>query len=73
MRQSLNRTTRYLWIYLLVALSAAPLAAQGLPTAWPHEAGLSGERLGRIRAVLQQEVERGALPGAVALVARRGW
>lgn len=42
--------------------------------AWakPEDVGLSRERLSRIGAKLEADVERGLLPGAVALVARRG-
>jgi CubicO group peptidase (beta-lactamase class C family) len=45
---------------------------QELPTCTPAQAGLSTPALERLRRVLQAEVERGRLPGAVALVARRG-
>lgn len=38
----------------------------------PAELGLCPERLQRMLDVLQSEVDRGRLPGAVALVARRG-
>ncbi len=72
MRRAMFQAARYLWILLLTGLAATPLAAQGLPTAWPREVGLSAGRLGRIRAVLQQDIDRGELPGAVALIARRG-
>jgi len=34
--------------------------------------GLSRTRLGRLREVMAGHVERGALPGLVALVSRRG-
>jgi CubicO group peptidase (beta-lactamase class C family) len=43
-----------------------------LPRAVPEEVGLSAERLGRLDDVLAAEIERGRVPGAVALVARRG-
>ncbi len=45
---------------------------QPLPPAAPEEIGLSSARLARLGAVLQGEVERGRVPGAVALIARRG-
>jgi len=38
----------------------------------PEKARLNGQRLQGLMAVLQAEVERGRLPGAVALVARHG-
>jgi CubicO group peptidase (beta-lactamase class C family) len=43
-----------------------------LPLAAPEEIGLSSAGLARLRAVLAGEVERRRVPGAVALVARRG-
>ena len=43
-----------------------------LPTAAPEEIGLSAARLARLGSVMQGEVERGRVPGAVALIARRG-
>ncbi len=48
----------------------------GIPDtiAWarPEDVGMSRERLGRIGDVLEADIGRGLLPGAVALVARRG-
>jgi CubicO group peptidase (beta-lactamase class C family) len=38
----------------------------------PAEIGLSAERLGRISAMLRQDVERRSIPGAVVVVARGG-
>ena len=47
--------------------------AQGLPGAKkPEEVGLSSERLNRIDTVLKADIEKGQIPGAVALVARKG-
>jgi CubicO group peptidase (beta-lactamase class C family) len=43
-----------------------------LALAQPQEIGLSAARLARLAAVMQGEIERGRLPGAVALIARRG-
>lgn len=48
-----------------------PLPAS-LPTADPHEVGLSAAALQRMSDVFGAEIERGRLPGAVLLVARRG-
>ena len=45
----------------------------GLPRAErPEQVGLSSERLGRITAAITADVERGAIPGAVLLIARAG-
>jgi CubicO group peptidase (beta-lactamase class C family) len=38
----------------------------------PEEAGFSSERLARITAYFQGEVDKGAVPGAVVVVARNG-
>ncbi|MEO8122231.1 MAG: serine hydrolase domain-containing protein, partial [Rhodoferax sp.] len=46
--------------------------SQTLPTALPQEAGLCPQRTQRLLAVLQAEVDRQRLPGAVALIARHG-
>jgi CubicO group peptidase (beta-lactamase class C family) len=58
--------------YVVIALRSAAAIAGPLPSAKPEEVGLSTERLGRLSSVLRAEVEGGRLPGAVALVARRG-
>jgi CubicO group peptidase (beta-lactamase class C family) len=62
-------------LLLALALSltaAAPVGAAGLPPAKPEEVGLSGARLGRIGQTLRADIERGRLPGAVVVVARKG-
>jgi len=43
-----------------------------LPTALPEEIGLSSTRLERLGSVLRGEVDCGRVPGAVALISRRG-
>jgi CubicO group peptidase (beta-lactamase class C family) len=43
-----------------------------LPPAAPEEIGLSTARLARLGEVMAGEIERGRVPGAVALIARRG-
>jgi CubicO group peptidase (beta-lactamase class C family) len=43
-----------------------------LPRATPEDIGLSSAGLARLGRVLQGEVERGLVPGAVVLIARRG-
>ncbi len=60
-------------IVLLSALVlAAPSRAQEIPTAEPHEVGMSSERLDRLTAVLERYVEQGRLPGVVVQVQRHG-
>jgi len=55
-----------------VVLCSAIAWAQGLPTAKPEQVGLSPERLERVSRALRNEIEAGKIPGAVALVARKG-
>jgi CubicO group peptidase (beta-lactamase class C family) len=55
-----------------VLVSGAAAWAQALAPAPPAEVGLSAERLDRVGRILRGDIERGQLPGAVALVARRG-
>lgn len=52
----------------------SPLSQHGqtLSAVLPHEAGLCPQRTKRLMDVLQAEVERQRLPGAVALIARHG-
>ena len=53
-----------------VAFSAL---AQGLPKAdKPEDLGFSSERLKRVTDAFQSEVDKGAIPGAVVLIARNG-
>jgi CubicO group peptidase (beta-lactamase class C family) len=53
-----------------VAFSAL---AQGLPKAnKPEDVGFSSERLKRVTGAFQSEVDKGAIPGAVVLIARNG-
>src|SRR3989440_1624981 len=60
-------------VLILTLLTAGRAAVAGeLPTAKPEQVGLSSERLARITQVLRADVERGQIPGAVVLVARKG-
>jgi Beta-lactamase len=68
--------TRFL-VLVLFALSSATLAVAQPEPARPAAAaaqklGFSPERLARIGEVMNGEVAKGTLPGAVVLVARRG-
>jgi len=49
-----------------------PDSGAALPTATPETAGLCPQRTTRLLAVLQAEIDRQRLPGAVALIARHG-
>ena len=56
----------------VVSLTTSVWAAEPLPRVKPEQVGLSSERLGRVSRMLNQEIEKGKFPGAVALVARKG-
>src|SRR5512143_3066302 len=43
-----------------------------LPHAKPEDVGLSSERLQRVPDALRADIDKGAIPGAVVLVARKG-
>src|SRR4051812_6828358 len=46
--------------------------AEGLPTAKPEEVGMSAERLAVITKMLQDNIAKEEIPGAVLLIARHG-
>ena len=57
----------------LLGLLSCIATAQGLPRAQsPEEVGLSSQRLQRLSAAFKAEIDKGIMPGAVLLVARRG-
>jgi CubicO group peptidase (beta-lactamase class C family) len=65
--------TRIMAATVLFIFLAATASAQGLPRAKnPEEVGFSSERLNRIDTVLKADIEKGKIPGAVALVVRKG-
>jgi len=64
--------TRALAAFAALSLLCPTVLAQALPSAPPEEVGLSPARLSRIRQAVRAEVEEKKLPGAVALVARKG-
>ncbi len=65
--------TRIMTITVLFLFLATTVSAQGLPRAKsPEEVGLSSERLNRIDTALESDIEKGQIPGAVVLVARKG-
>ena len=59
-------------VLLLSFFLATPAFAADLPTAKPAEVGLSSERLERLGQALRADVEKGRIPGAVVVIARRG-
>ncbi len=62
------------FLVIFTALAAIHTFAWGqvLPSAKPEQVGLSSDRLDRIGQVLKADVAKGQIPGAVALVARKG-
>jgi CubicO group peptidase (beta-lactamase class C family) len=54
------------------ALAQTKAAPGGMPMAKPEEAGMSSERLARIRPAMQRYVDRKEVPGVVTIIARRG-
>jgi len=59
-------------IFSLLFFFITSTAWSELSTAQPEDVGLSSERLNRISATLKAHVEKGVIPGAVVLVARKG-
>lgn len=66
--------TGVLALLVACASTAPPNTASSTPlrAAAPGAAGMSAERLERLRAAFQAEVDAGRVPGAVIAVARRG-
>ena len=58
-------------VALLMVVTGAAFG-QGLPVASPESVGLSAERLERIGAAVERQIEEKRLAGAVTLVARKG-
>jgi len=59
-------------VLLLIALLGPAAWAADLAVAKPEQVGLSSERLARITELIKTDVEKGRLPGAVAVIARKG-
>jgi CubicO group peptidase (beta-lactamase class C family) len=60
------------FIAFVFLLAANLAAAQTLTAAPPEQVGFSVERLARITQVLRDDIEAGAVPGVVLLIAREG-
>jgi len=58
-------------LLFVLAVGVVPAAAAELERAKPEQVGLSSERLERLTQILRTDVERGRIPGAVVVVARR--
>jgi len=67
-------TRRHLFVGLTALLLLAPpaLRAEAPPATTPESVGLAGERLQRLRSVMQQYVDEGRVAGIVTYVSRNG-
>src|SRR5688572_5684415 len=65
-------TMRLLVSACAVMLLTLPLQAGPVPAGKAEDAGLSTERLARIKEAVQRHIDNGNVPGAVTLVARNG-
>ena len=57
---------------LILVVVAAPASAQSLQTVKPEQAGFAADRLATLGDTIKAEIEKGKMPGAVVLLARRG-
>ncbi len=67
-----NRCFYWSWMLLLAGLSLSAAQSQSLSRTTPEAVGLSAARLTRLDQLLQQHIDQTQLPGAVALIVRRG-
>lgn len=65
-------TDRFTLVLLAIACWGSAAVGQSLDVVAPEAVGLSRERLDQLDSFLQGEVDRGALPGAVVMINRRG-
>jgi len=68
----MKRLLAALTVGLCLAATTALVHAQELERTRPEDVGLSSERLARITTRLKADVDKGAIPGAVLLIARQG-
>jgi CubicO group peptidase (beta-lactamase class C family) len=64
----------FCFLFVIVSVSQTPSALRSpvLNEADAKEVGMSSERLSKIDAMISEEVKNGTIPGAVALIARKG-
>lgn len=60
------------FVFICALFVAATAMAQELPTAKPEAVGLSSERLERVSAAVQRDIENKRIAGAVTMVVRHG-
>jgi CubicO group peptidase (beta-lactamase class C family) len=67
------RPSKVIGVLLVATNLSFPALAEGLPEArQPQALGFSAERLKRLSSVFQADMDKGAIPGAVVLIARNG-
>ena len=69
----MKKFTRIMVAAILLMFLVTMASAQGLPKAeTPEAVGFSSERLKKISAALQADVDKGVIPGAVVTIVRKG-
>jgi CubicO group peptidase (beta-lactamase class C family) len=68
----LGARTTCVCLLLVRGLALNQATASELPQVTPHEVGLSAEKLGKVKSILQAQVDKKQIAGAVVLVARHG-
>ena len=68
----MNASIRRLACAAVLVAAGSAQAADLLPRAKPEAAGMSSKRLALIGDTLRADIDRGRLPGAVVMIARRG-
>jgi CubicO group peptidase (beta-lactamase class C family) len=63
---------RFVFSFCLLGCFPSLALGEGLPTASPEEVGLSAARLARISKAMEEDVAADRIPGALAMVIRRG-
>jgi len=66
------RAFRLLVNSLMLVVVASATAQTALPRGSPESVGLSSKRLQRIADAVQEDIDRGRIPGAVIAIARKG-
>jgi CubicO group peptidase (beta-lactamase class C family) len=72
---NVRRTSRVVvtcWLVLAACLAAGRAFAQALPVATPESVGMAGQRLDRMKAVMQEYVDQQQVAGVVTLIVRGG-
>src|SRR5262245_17652461 len=66
------RVDRSFALAAILSLVVSGAIGQNLPVAKPESVGMSTIRLDGVKAMLQAEVDKGNIPGAVIMVNRKG-